>query len=359
MKNKVFLIIFASIGLLIGNYILYEPSIDIIKDMNNLSVHSYSDKVENGNSIVSYQLLDNGIKYSYRLESGHEFPYAGIAISRKDKSFFKLQNHSIRIKAKTHGSNSLYFRLDVYANNFTDTNNVHSYVFNQKVITGSNGTIDAVVDVESLEIPGWWTVDCGLMSDKIPQFTFDQTASIVFDHDLTWALSKESSVEITSLEFIPDAFYIKTFNLAVVIIMVVIFLWMFFLKKSKTKQIIVGVPYQQLELKVDEPQNKEAIILHHLSVNFKDNLLTLTNMSDTLGINSRDISEVIKNKYKYSFRQYLNFLRIEEAKRLLLTSELQIKEVALNVGYENQQHFLRVFKEVVGITPTEFKKQSI
>ena len=47
---------------------------------------------------------------------------------------------------------------------------------------------------------------------------------------------------------------------------------------------------------------------------------------------------------------------MEEAKHLLKTTNMQVKEISIVVGYENLQHFLRVFKLTQGQTPSEFKK---
>ena len=53
---------------------------------------------------------------------------------------------------------------------------------------------------------------------------------------------------------------------------------------------------------------------------------------------------------------YTNRLRIEEAKELLTTTEDTVMEIALRLGYNNDQSFNRYFKKLVGITPGEYRK---
>ncbi len=122
------------------------------------------------------------------------------------------------------------------------------------------------------------------------------------------------------------------------------------------KPIIRAVPflYEDITSSFLEPNTDK--IENYLATNYKDCLINLTAVALDLGITDRKVSVLIKERYNHSFRQHLNFLRIAEAKRLLHSTDLQIKEISFEVGYENQVHFLRVFKSVLGITPTEFRK---
>ncbi|MNI97270.1 Arabinose operon regulatory protein [compost metagenome] len=49
-------------------------------------------------------------------------------------------------------------------------------------------------------------------------------------------------------------------------------------------------------------------------------------------------------------------LRIEKAKELLETTELKVLEIGDRVGFENTKHFNRVFKEMQGVTPLEYRQ---
>ncbi len=52
---------------------------------------------------------------------------------------------------------------------------------------------------------------------------------------------------------------------------------------------------------------------------------------------------------------YLAELRMEQARRLLATSDLGVAEIAARVGYQSASHFGKVFRQVVGTTPTAFR----
>ncbi|MBR1741715.1 MAG: helix-turn-helix transcriptional regulator, partial [Lachnospiraceae bacterium] len=68
-------------------------------------------------------------------------------------------------------------------------------------------------------------------------------------------------------------------------------------------------------------------------------------------------SRIFKKETGRSFKQYLIDKRIEEAKKLLLNSDLPISTVSDRVGYENYSYFTRLFKKETGMTPVDFRSQ--
>jgi AraC-like DNA-binding protein len=58
-----------------------------------------------------------------------------------------------------------------------------------------------------------------------------------------------------------------------------------------------------------------------------------------------------------NFTDYLSRLRIEKAKNLLLNPNLRVSEIAFEVGFQSLTHFNRVFKKILGQSPTEYRGQ--
>jgi transcriptional regulator GlxA family with amidase domain len=65
---------------------------------------------------------------------------------------------------------------------------------------------------------------------------------------------------------------------------------------------------------------------------------------------------IFKEYTNYSFYQYLKRIRIKKAETLLLTPELPIAKIALDVGFESISAFNKAFKEIKHCTPSEYKK---
>jgi AraC-like DNA-binding protein len=92
---------------------------------------------------------------------------------------------------------------------------------------------------------------------------------------------------------------------------------------------------------------------------YRDSDLRLEKLSGITGVNRHHLSQVINEKIGLSFFDYLNSLRITEAKKLLAEknkSELNVIEIAYRVGFNNKVSFNNTFKKATGLTPTAYRK---
>lgn len=67
------------------------------------------------------------------------------------------------------------------------------------------------------------------------------------------------------------------------------------------------------------------------------------------------LSKLFHDKVGMSLREYINDMRIQEAKRLMLTTQKSITEIAVEVGFDNISYFSTVFRKIVGMSPAEWK----
>ncbi|MFT5111063.1 MAG: transcriptional regulator GlxA family with amidase domain [Parasphingorhabdus sp.] len=80
-------------------------------------------------------------------------------------------------------------------------------------------------------------------------------------------------------------------------------------------------------------------------------------MIEFCGINRRTFSRRFKSATGYDPLEYVQSLRMENARRLLETSDLGIDEVSDRVGYEDTASFRRLFKRKSGVTPVAYRKK--
>ncbi|GGD59125.1 helix-turn-helix transcriptional regulator [Paenibacillus nasutitermitis] len=83
--------------------------------------------------------------------------------------------------------------------------------------------------------------------------------------------------------------------------------------------------------------------------------LTLTMLSEHLGWNASYLSHIFKRHVGKSFIEYLHELRVGRAVSYLVSTQLSVSEIALEVGFDNFRTFSRVFKDLKGTTPKEFR----
>lgn len=84
--------------------------------------------------------------------------------------------------------------------------------------------------------------------------------------------------------------------------------------------------------------------------------ISLKTLSEEFAINAIYLGQVFKNATGMKFNDYLNELRIKEAKRRLLTSALSASSIGKAVGYSDPNYFYKVFHKVTGKTVGEFER---
>jgi len=88
---------------------------------------------------------------------------------------------------------------------------------------------------------------------------------------------------------------------------------------------------------------------------FADSEFSLEAASERAGVSKNHLSFEFSRETGETFSEYVARVRVDEAKRLLATTQLLVYEVGERVGYPSVEHFSRVFKKVAGISPVKFR----
>lgn len=85
--------------------------------------------------------------------------------------------------------------------------------------------------------------------------------------------------------------------------------------------------------------------------------LSLEFFSKSMNMSYSYLSTLFKNEIGFTFREYLNMVRVDKAKTLLKDIALSVGEVADQIGYSNQYYFSKVFKKYTGLAPVDYKNK--
>ena len=85
--------------------------------------------------------------------------------------------------------------------------------------------------------------------------------------------------------------------------------------------------------------------------------LTLTEFAHSVNLSVWRLSHIFKSNVGMPPIKYLKLLRMERAKGLLESSFLSVKEIAFQVGLNDESHFVRDFKSTYGYSPTTYRAQ--
>src|SRR5690625_150877 len=100
-----------------------------------------------------------------------------------------------------------------------------------------------------------------------------------------------------------------------------------------------------------------ALIKHYINQNFREPI-TLDKLAKVGSINKYYLSHIFKDDVNISPIEYLNQVRIKEAKNLLETTSFTIAEIARFTCFSSQSFFSQAFRRETNQTPSEYRKQS-
>ncbi len=95
--------------------------------------------------------------------------------------------------------------------------------------------------------------------------------------------------------------------------------------------------------------------LAYMSENFAT--LTQKEVADYCNISYQYLSRMFKNTMGKGFNEYINFLRLRESEKLLLSSDKDMTEIALECGFSSSSYFIEMFRKSKGTTPKQFRSK--
>lgn len=99
------------------------------------------------------------------------------------------------------------------------------------------------------------------------------------------------------------------------------------------------------------------IALQYMHENYHNSSLGIQEVADYVHIHSTYLSKIFNELQGESFTSWLNKLRVEKAKELLLQTDMPVKDIGFHCGFNTVQSFNRVFKKVAQETPSEYRKK--
>ena len=96
-------------------------------------------------------------------------------------------------------------------------------------------------------------------------------------------------------------------------------------------------------------------IMNYIQANYLD--VTLEDLSEKFFLSKPYLSKYIREKSGMTFGDIVKNIRMKKAKALLKSSSMTVENIALSVGYQNVEHFNRLFKKAYHMTPIQYRNQ--
>jgi two-component system, response regulator YesN len=109
--------------------------------------------------------------------------------------------------------------------------------------------------------------------------------------------------------------------------------------------------------------NRNHILIEQIKTYIEEDRLqtnvTLHDTAERFGFSPNHLGVLFKEVTGCNFRDFVIHTRIEKAKGMLRDPSIKIYEIAFLIGYQNENYFYRQFKQIVGVTPNEFRTKSL
>ncbi len=96
--------------------------------------------------------------------------------------------------------------------------------------------------------------------------------------------------------------------------------------------------------------------LNYINLNMSKPI-SLKSIATQFSVNPNYLSTLFKKEVKMTLTEYINKQRVSIAVKMLNTKDMQIQDIAWYVGINDVNYFTKLFKKIIGYTPTEYKKQ--
>lgn len=188
-------------------------------------------------------------------------------------------------------------------------------------------------------------------NDTVKRHKYWLIVTLILLHLLVLAIDMARLMGRISLE---DALFVSTMFRLTFIYLVITSLFRVFYPGLAT-QMMAMASGRPVNIDQDKQHINRVLELLEGEKVYRQMRLNRAAFAEMAGIGEYQLSRVINSHFKKNFNELINSYRIEEAKQRLRSENTQITVIGFEVGFNSIASFNRVFKAMVGVSPTEYR----
>jgi AraC-like DNA-binding protein len=352
-----FLVIFPIIALYNRTFTVF-PADDIGNRISGLT-----DSIWNGRSrIEEFGYNANAMVLKYTLKKGAPSPLVFVTIKlgsiENPLDISHFNSVSIRIKEATNKRVTLFIKTFVPGISLPESEHANTLRHNQYILQLTPARNQYTIKLKDFVTPTWWIEEVKVNKTLLPQESFTEVMNfdLQFNQEGSdYRINKPENIIIENISFRRT---ISLFNYALIGLVILYYTGFGgFLIRRKMQKKRQHLP-ERKSLELSSYREKELLqIKEFIQANYNVVDVSTRKVSETMGIPSSRVFELIKEEYHLTFKQLINRMRIDEAKRLLKETDLRVTDIALNLGFNNVSYFNNLFKMYVGETPSDYREK--
>ncbi|MBN1698980.1 MAG: helix-turn-helix transcriptional regulator [Spirochaetales bacterium] len=328
-----------------------------------------TDNIWDGNSRIQEFSFDGGVieldytlkEYTLKEEPQNVLVFFTLNIGTVEHplDLSSYDTLSLYIREATMKRIQIFLKTFVPGVSMPEAANAHTLRHNQYILKLDPQKIEYNIPLEDFMTPPWWITMMKVNKSLLPKESFKKV--IAFDIQFNregsdYIIDKPEHIVIERITFQHNP------SLATALLSGAAVLFYIFLA-------VMGVRWLIKKRKSQIPRPKSLALasyreqeLHrintYLEEHYIDPQISTTMVYKALGIPSSRVFEVLKKEYNRTFKQIINEMRIEEAKRLLKETDLRITDIAFNLGFNSTSYFNNIFKMQEGRSPSEYREDN-
>ena len=108
-----------------------------------------------------------------------------------------------------------------------------------------------------------------------------------------------------------------------------------------------------------EMEGKRLDAIYRFTLSEYHRKISLEEVADIANFTVNSFCRYFKKRTRKSYISFLTEVRINQACKLLVQNELSVSDISENVGFLNLSNFNRLFKKMIGVSPTEFRRKNV
>ncbi len=321
---------------------------------------TYCDASETGNTTITDPAADpEKVTFTYTLREGAPYPYAGFSVDlMMEGEYLDLSKYDyLTLHLESEKTESFAVYLKTFIDGFSEQDEQITHEHLTKEVSVDTASDIYRIPFDEFIHPPWWLEQSKITEVKIGKPHVSKTISFQVQHGLQTPFNVPVTVTIKEISFGRDTRRVYGILISAVIFYYLLYLIIFKFVESRQRANQVVISYKELEVENDADEDLKRI-KDCVARNFSDPAFSVEKLAREAGVSASKIPGMLKEKFKLNFKQYLNTIRIHEAKRLLRETDNQIVTLAYTVGYNNIPHFNRTFKQFEGVSPKEYRKNN-
>jgi AraC-like DNA-binding protein len=205
--------------------------------------------------------------------------------------------------------------------------------------------------LSDLRTPNWWVLENGKIYSNS---NFKEGMACIISSYGNYSPGAKSQITLTSLKLQKDTrpLWIFTFIFSLLVYSSPFLQYLYsHLRKGKSHSI-----YYKPQIETSTGKEETLRIMTIMEQEYEDVTLSLRHVGELAGVTPSRISKRLQKEHNKTFKQVLNHLRVDKVSTLLKESNLSIGILHLKCGYKTRTHFHRVFKELKGCSPKEYRE---